>query len=738
MREAESDAGRRTSPGCAGAEHGARIGLAARAPRPSWRARRFQSDSWDAGRRVGVLATMDTSASRPDLAQLAARSRWLGQLARALVRDDATADDLVQETLRAAVEHPPAHTGDERGWLARVLANFARSRARSERDRGRRERAVARAEHVAGPDELVERAEAHRVLIEELLSLDEPYRATLLARFVEGECAEHIAALTGASASTVRTRVQRGLAHLRARLERRCGRDWTLALTPLVRDGGSALGHGAGAEAHGALHPVAQPVQVAAQKGTQVLVMSTAAKTIVVAAACVVALLVWNVRREERTAPAADLEVARTGSQLAYVEPASNPGEFVRTTAGTTPVEHVTTAELSAQHVAAASKGILPSSSIDLRAIEVLVRRSGQPLSDLHVWVAESQDLPALAEQADTRSPLPARRRDAHTGVDGVARFAELDPQPNYLVGVERSSRGVPAQRVTSLFVAAGGRCVIELGTSRLYGHVYDAEGRAAPNVRVRVDSIPTWTEEDAAGAIVATDADGRYEISDLAAGRVWVMVDPDASFDGLGTVGRYVDIEPGRDTVLDFGSPQGSIQCVGEVRNWNGDVLAGPGTLALRGSDGLSYQSVPIPRDGRFTIAVTAGSYAVNAVLPSLPERGVDLGTFEITAERSTLSLVVPGTRITGRALDAATSAPLAGDMRNVWVVLALDGGEDLAKVRRTRTDDDGEFVFDAVGPGAWTAVVDFGLAEGRDMAQLDVRRSDKLLSVDLLVRLK
>src|SRR6187399_2028078 len=99
---------------------------------------------------------MDSSAARPDLADLSARSQWLSQLARTLVRDDATADDLVQETLRAAVERAPADMRDERGWLARVLTNFARSRARSERDRSRRERSVATRESIAGPGELVE------------------------------------------------------------------------------------------------------------------------------------------------------------------------------------------------------------------------------------------------------------------------------------------------------------------------------------------------------------------------------------------------------------------------------------------------------------------------------------------------------------------------------------------------------------------------------------------------------
>src|SRR6185295_3590116 len=104
----------------------------------------------------------------------------------------------------------------------------------SERDRRRREQTCARREPVEGPAAIVERAESQRRLLEELLGLDEPYRSTLLARYVEGESAERIATRTGVNASTVRTHLARGLEELRARLRRRDGPSWTLALAPLL------------------------------------------------------------------------------------------------------------------------------------------------------------------------------------------------------------------------------------------------------------------------------------------------------------------------------------------------------------------------------------------------------------------------------------------------------------------------------------------------------------------------
>jgi hypothetical protein len=179
-------------------------------------------------------------------------------------------------------------------------------------------------------------------------------------------------------------------------------------------------------------------------------------------------------------------------------------------------------------------------------------------------------------------------------------------------------------------------------------------------------------------------------------------------------------------------------VLCSGVVRNSHGDLLVGPGMLSLTGVDSGSWLSTRIDDSGRFAAAVTAGKYTANVRTGSLSPTGIDVGTIEITAERNTNELVVPGARITGRALDLVTGAPLTGSVRHVWVALAPDGGEDLATLRRALTDDAGEFVFDAVGPGAWTAVVDSGMTDSRDVARFEVREADTFLSVDLRVRLE
>ena len=83
-------------------------------------------------------------------------------LARSLVRDESRADDVVQQTLLAAIEKPPEHSGNLKAWLASVTRNLALMRRRGEGRRRRREEAVARPERdsVPSPDEVHARLEA--------------------------------------------------------------------------------------------------------------------------------------------------------------------------------------------------------------------------------------------------------------------------------------------------------------------------------------------------------------------------------------------------------------------------------------------------------------------------------------------------------------------------------------------------------------------------------------------------
>src|SRR5262245_3163362 len=99
---------------------------------------------------------------RFDPEELIAQAGWLRALALRLTADPHAADDLSQQTLAAALEHPPEEEGSPRGWLASVLRNFLRQDARGEERRARRELGAARPEEVPSTLELVERTLAAR------------------------------------------------------------------------------------------------------------------------------------------------------------------------------------------------------------------------------------------------------------------------------------------------------------------------------------------------------------------------------------------------------------------------------------------------------------------------------------------------------------------------------------------------------------------------------------------------
>ncbi|MEL6905290.1 MAG: sigma-70 family RNA polymerase sigma factor, partial [Planctomycetota bacterium] len=170
-------------------------------------------------------------------AALLEHADWVRALARRLVRDDATADDVAQEALSAALERPPRVGDSVRGWLARVVQNAARQRARSEGRRAQREQRGSRDEALPSAAELTERAEAQRLVVDALLDLDGPTREALMLRYHEGHAPAEIARALGQPAGTVRARLSRGLARLRERLDERAGGDrdrWHAALAPLV------------------------------------------------------------------------------------------------------------------------------------------------------------------------------------------------------------------------------------------------------------------------------------------------------------------------------------------------------------------------------------------------------------------------------------------------------------------------------------------------------------------------
>src|SRR5512140_3109750 len=93
--------------------------------------------------------------------ELLVHTAWLRRLALRLVGDADVADDLVQETWIAAVRRSPEARDSLRPWLAKVLRDAFRMRARGEGRRAAREHAASLVtSDVPTPERLVARAEA--------------------------------------------------------------------------------------------------------------------------------------------------------------------------------------------------------------------------------------------------------------------------------------------------------------------------------------------------------------------------------------------------------------------------------------------------------------------------------------------------------------------------------------------------------------------------------------------------
>jgi len=130
---------------------------------------------------------MAEAPSTIDARRLLAQTGWVRRLARRLLADEHAAEDVVQDTCLAALERPPA--GGERqlrAWMAAVARNLALRRRRREGAREAVERRAAPGEAAAGAGADLERVELQRRVVEELLALDEPYRSTLVLRYLDG------------------------------------------------------------------------------------------------------------------------------------------------------------------------------------------------------------------------------------------------------------------------------------------------------------------------------------------------------------------------------------------------------------------------------------------------------------------------------------------------------------------------------------------------------------------------
>ena len=158
-------------------------------------------------------------------------NRTLFRTARAILRDDAEAEDALQEAYVQAYRSLGTFRGDAKlsTWLARIVANEALMRLRKLSRRAeivpiQPAASTEELEKVSdttmdnAPDANAERGEVRRLLEAQIDALPDAYRTVFMLRGVEELSVEETAAVLGIPPATVRTRFFRARSLLREAL----------------------------------------------------------------------------------------------------------------------------------------------------------------------------------------------------------------------------------------------------------------------------------------------------------------------------------------------------------------------------------------------------------------------------------------------------------------------------------------------------------------------------------------
>jgi RNA polymerase sigma-70 factor (ECF subfamily) len=157
-------------------------------------------------------------------------NRRLYRTARAILKDDAAAEDALQEAYVAAFDHIDGFRGDAQlaTWLTRIVVNQALQALR----KTRREQVVVLFDEDAAesaapdaasppsetPENTMLRAEMRRLIERKIDDLPEAYRTVFMLREVEDMTVDETALALGIPAATVRSRLFRAKARLRESL----------------------------------------------------------------------------------------------------------------------------------------------------------------------------------------------------------------------------------------------------------------------------------------------------------------------------------------------------------------------------------------------------------------------------------------------------------------------------------------------------------------------------------------
>ena len=164
-----------------------------------------------------------------------ANNRRLYRLARGILRNDAEAEDVVQDTYVRAFTHLEQFRGDSSlsTWLSRIAMNEALGRLRRQRpgvELSTLENSAPQAQIIPfplassdDPEKSMAQREIQHVVEHAIDELPEPFRLVFITRVIEGMNVEETAELLGLKPETVKTRLHRARNLLRDNVERKIG-----------------------------------------------------------------------------------------------------------------------------------------------------------------------------------------------------------------------------------------------------------------------------------------------------------------------------------------------------------------------------------------------------------------------------------------------------------------------------------------------------------------------------------
>ena len=164
-----------------------------------------------------------------------ANNRRLYRLARGILRNDAEAEDVVQDTYVRAFTHLEQFRGDSSlsTWLSRIAMNEALGRLRRQRpgvEWSTLEKSAPQAQIIPfplassdDPEKSMAQREIQHVVEHAIDELPEPFRLVFITRVIEGMNVEETAEILGLKPETVKSRLHRARTMLRDIVERKIG-----------------------------------------------------------------------------------------------------------------------------------------------------------------------------------------------------------------------------------------------------------------------------------------------------------------------------------------------------------------------------------------------------------------------------------------------------------------------------------------------------------------------------------